>query len=178
MKKIFIICFLVLLSWSLTFGQKTTDIWEYDTDGDQRSTWSSGVFTLQTTAADTQQSAIFGPGPIFPWPEWNGLLGMALQVDSIAGANYVTPDTFWFDLAGVRGAYNTTRPGKILWQNAEDSTETDTIIIIPADHGKKWQWQSNPAGNYWDKWPDSQYYTNLYNLHADSATFRQTFKIY
>ena len=172
MKKILMIFWLLVLGACVFVPAQGPHIWKYSAANTPRTNFADdGTFTWYTAARDTLTSRAFGPGRRFTWNAWNGLLGATMQIDSVAGTT--TPDTFYFYLIYNKGVGDVIDPDTLNWQNCDDSTEITSYIALPADHGKIWQWQSNPIGHFLQKFPDNTYYMRMFSTDADTAIIEQ-----
>ena len=176
MKKIFLsLIALVFLVCEYAPAQSNNPhIWKYSAANTIRTNFADdGTFTWYTAARDTLTSLAFGPSSRFTWNSWNGLLGVTMQIDTVAGTT--TVDTFYFYLIHDMGVGNVTEPDTLNWQNCNDSTETTPYIALPADHGKVWKWQNNRTGHFLQKFPDNKYYMRMISVGADTAAIKQQY---
>ena len=163
--------YLFIILSALFFSTLTAqDVWKYSAVATISSDWSDAqqARAVTLTGVDSVTSWYFGPG--IRGVEYNGLLGLALNADSVARASRsdsVRTDTLSFYLVYDLLGSDVKHPTVLTWTNAYDSTETTTTIKVPADRGKIWLWTSNPVGDYLGQFPAGTY--KLRAVSTDSA---------
>ena len=174
MKKIIllIVCLLFVVNVNAQ-----TNIWRYSEVGTVRTGYTelTEIYQWITTGADSVTSMNFGPRNMVGLGPYQGLLGIATQVDTFGT---VAADTITFKLTHDLGVGQVVEPALMTWKNANDSTETTTQIILPADDGKIWIWQSNPTTHYLQKFPGHSYIIEMFCTNGDTIKVEQEYFIY
>ncbi len=166
---------LLLLLSSFTFAQRSTQVWKYK-DGN-RNTWdnwneSGTYYEVHSYKADSLTSFLFSP-KVSKYYGFNGVLGLAVQIDTLTDATIATNGSFSFKLHLNDGISWQEENGKIKWWLATDSSST-TYTLGDAQSGLKYYYLTDPSNDGIENLPVSLFRVEMFWSDSVRASVKMT----